>query len=164
MPKRRSSNNSNICDSNNPNIEDKAINELSVREHEQSTFRLFIPAIAKKDEEVKQRGFCCCCRKRGKRSSDLDVKQMKTFELWKWFLHRMLLAVQVINALKKVQKDIEIYGAMGESQTTLLQRRMSTLVKNEENQPKCVNLYFIIIFIFRSYFQIQSSRGYGCFK
>ena len=126
-------------------LEDRESQQLSIRGDENNTFRLFIPAIAEK-EIGKKRGFCCC-RNRARRKNSLDVKQMKTFGLWKWFLHRMLLAVQVVNVLKNVQKEIEIYGAKGESQTTALQRGKSTLLKDEEDQYKCVNSYELIMIL-----------------
>ena len=146
------------------NLED-LISQRSIKgvEHINNSFGLLFPAIAKKEERPKKRGFCCC-RKRAKRMNIVDVKQMRTFGLWKWFLHRMLLAVRVINALKNIQMEIEIYGAKGESQTTASQRRMSTiLIKDEENSPKCVNFSYYI-FSYRFCCQSQNSYGFGCFR
>ena len=110
----------------------------------------------KKKEEIvlRKRNCCCWTKKKSKKiyGKKLDINNFKTKELWIWLLRRIGLAVKVINALKRVKKDIEIYGAMGESLATKYQRKQSALIvrhtTRQTNIRKCV--CYIYIYIFKS--------------
>ena len=70
--------------------------------------------LTQSTSKTKSKRNCCCgyIQKLIKRDNKLDITKMKSIHNWKWILHRILLATRVVNALKRVRKNIEIYGAM----------------------------------------------------
>ena len=92
--------------------------------------------------------YCCCRNKAVKHKENKLIKSdIKTKELWIWLLHRIGLAVRVINVLKSVKKDIQVYGAMGESEATKFQRVRSTLILGQTKFNQCVRYIYIYIYI-----------------
>ena len=147
--------NSNIDDiTKMVNNEQEPEKDLSITPLSEYTPKSF-PAIL-------NRRSCCCWKQKQIRNIKLNTKKMKTYEKWKWVLHRILLAIRVINALKHIQKDIQIYGAIGESQASEAQRKMSIYQKNEDiEQTKCVYIY---IYITRLFVHKAILIGFGCWS